>query len=178
MRPLRSPGGPVIGVFQVLNKRAGVFTPTDQEILGDSGIAGGTLNFTGYGMEPLAREGVSFEAGEPDVEAATASPDPLGEIVGNTWSMRDVRGLIEKVAPTDATVLIQGESGTGKELVARAVHKLSPRAEQPFICLNCAAVPAELIESELFGHKRGILYRGGRRSQGGLSGSPYGDPVP
>src|SRR5690606_27017108 len=76
-------------------------------------------------------------------------------IVGKSFAVRAVLDRIEKVAPTDARVLITGENGTGKELVARAIHRLSTRAEQPFIEVNCAAIPAELIESELFGHMKG-----------------------
>jgi two-component system nitrogen regulation response regulator NtrX len=77
------------------------------------------------------------------------------EIVGSSKAIRHVIGLLEKVAPTPARVLITGENGTGKELVARAIHALSPRASGPFIEVNCAAIPAELIESELFGHVKG-----------------------
>jgi len=77
------------------------------------------------------------------------------EIVGSSKAVREVIGLIEKVAPTPARVLITGENGTGKELVARAIHALSPRAAGPFIEVNCAAIPTELIESELFGHMKG-----------------------
>src|SRR5689334_23132354 len=77
------------------------------------------------------------------------------EIVGSSKAVRQVIGLIEKVAPTPARVLITGENGTGKELVARAIHTLSPRAAGPFIEVNCAAIPSELIESELFGHMKG-----------------------
>ena len=77
------------------------------------------------------------------------------EIVGSSKAVRQVIGLIEKVAPTPARVLITGENGTGKELVARAIHALSPRAAGPFIEVNCAAIPSELIESELFGHMKG-----------------------
>ena len=77
------------------------------------------------------------------------------EIVGSSKSIKNVIGLIEKVAPTPARVLITGENGTGKELVARAIHALSPRAAGPFVEVNCAAIPTELIESELFGHMKG-----------------------
>jgi two-component system nitrogen regulation response regulator NtrX len=77
------------------------------------------------------------------------------EIIGNSYQIRQVLDRIEKVAPTEARVLITGENGTGKELVARATHRLSKRAVRPFVEVNCAAIPAELIESELFGHMKG-----------------------
>jgi DNA-binding NtrC family response regulator len=71
--------------------------------------------------------------------------------------MQKVRELIARVAPTDSTVLISGESGVGKKLVAESVHAMSPRAHRPFVAINCAAIPATLIEGELFGHERGSL---------------------
>jgi len=77
------------------------------------------------------------------------------EIVGRSYAIRAVTDKIEKVAKTPARVLITGENGTGKELVARAIHKQSQRAERPFVEVNCAAIPSELIESELFGHMKG-----------------------
>jgi PAS domain S-box-containing protein len=79
------------------------------------------------------------------------------DIVGESAGLRSVLREIKTVAPTNATVLIQGETGTGKELLARAIHNLSPRAERTFIKLNCAAIPAGLLESELFGHEKGAF---------------------
>ncbi|HEX6641569.1 MAG TPA: sigma-54 dependent transcriptional regulator [Thermoanaerobaculia bacterium] len=79
------------------------------------------------------------------------------EIVGQSDAVQALRAAIDKVAPTEARVLIRGESGTGKELVANALHRLSRRAQRPFIKLNCAAIPAHLIEDELFGHARGAF---------------------
>ncbi|MBA3322092.1 MAG: sigma-54-dependent Fis family transcriptional regulator, partial [Pyrinomonadaceae bacterium] len=76
-------------------------------------------------------------------------------IIGESDAIKRAVGETQRVSPTDATVLLLGESGTGKELFARAVHHLSPRRDQPFVAINCAAIPETLIESELFGHERG-----------------------
>ncbi|MEO7051185.1 MAG: sigma-54-dependent Fis family transcriptional regulator [Rhodanobacter sp.] len=77
--------------------------------------------------------------------------------VGESASMVRVNGLIRQVAPFDSTVLVLGESGTGKEMVARAIHEYSPRRDKPFVAINCGAIPAELLESELFGHEKGAF---------------------
>src|SRR3984957_9339187 len=77
------------------------------------------------------------------------------EIVGSSGALQKVLSLVSKVAPTDATVLVTGETGTGKELVARAIHRRSHRSSRAFVCVNCAAVPRDLIASELFGHEKG-----------------------
>src|SRR6266446_9242525 len=79
----------------------------------------------------------------------------LPRIVGNSAALRRVLGIVGVVAPTDATVLINGETGTGKELVARAIHWRSRRAGRAFVSVNCAAIPRDLIASELFGHEKG-----------------------
>jgi DNA-binding NtrC family response regulator len=80
-----------------------------------------------------------------------------GELIGQSDLMREVYGLIDAVAPTNASVLVLGESGTGKELVARAMHQKSDRAKGPFYALNCAALPKEILENELFGHEKGAF---------------------
>jgi len=84
-------------------------------------------------------------------------PRRFEQIIGNSPALESVLEQVEQVAPTDSTVLIQGETGTGKELIARAVHNLSARCGRPFIKLNCAAIPFDLLESELFGHERGAF---------------------
>jgi len=92
---------------------------------------------------------------EREVRALKAAVEQRHEIVGSSSAIQQVIERIEKVAPTPARLLITGENGTGKELVARAVHRLSPRANRAFVEVNCAAIPSELIESELFGHMKG-----------------------
>ena len=88
------------------------------------------------------------------------------EIIGQSPAIQALNGLIRKVARTEATVLIQGESGTGKELVARSIFRQSPRSEQPFITVNCAAVPESLVESEFFGHEKGAFTGAANRREG------------
>ncbi|MCF8048678.1 MAG: sigma-54 dependent transcriptional regulator, partial [Desulfarculaceae bacterium] len=89
-----------------------------------------------------------------------------GEIIGDSKAMRQVYGLIDKVAATKATVLLTGESGTGKELIARAIHARSPRAEEPFVAVNCMALTETLLESELFGHEKGAFTGATSRRKG------------
>ncbi len=98
---------------------------------------------------------LKFTPFEERIEILPSEKESLGEMVGKSAAMREIFGLVEKIAPTDATVLIEGETGTGKDMIARTLHQLSPRHANPFIVVDCGAVAGTLIESELFGHEKG-----------------------
>jgi transcriptional regulator with GAF, ATPase, and Fis domain len=98
---------------------------------------------------------LKFTPFEERIEILPSDKDQLGELVGRSLRMREIYGLIERIAPTEATVLIDGETGTGKDLVARTIHDLSRRKAAPFVVVDCGAVAGNLIESELFGHEKG-----------------------
>ncbi len=98
---------------------------------------------------------LKFTPFEERIEILPSEREVLGEMVGRSTAMREIFGLIERIAPTDATVLIEGETGTGKDMIARTLHQLSKRAAAPFIVVDCGAVAGTLIESELFGHEKG-----------------------
>lgn len=102
----------------------------------------------------------------PNLSSVTAS-DPFARLIGHNAGMQKVVSMIRKVAPSDVNVLITGESGSGKELVASAIHLASARAKKPFIALNCAAIPKDLLESELFGHAKGA-FTGAQAARRGL----------
>ena len=102
-----------------------------------------------------ALETVRLRKENRNLRAQLRSRFSLENVIGTHGSMQDVFRMVQKVAPSNATVLIYGESGTGKELIARALHFNSARAERPFIAVNCSAIPEPLIESELFGHEKG-----------------------
>ena len=111
---------------------------------------------------PPVNPSASFEVGDAmSAKVALESNDLCGgglpRIVGNSTALRVLLGLVDVVAPTDATVLINGETGTGKELIADAIHNDSDRSKGPFVKLNCAAIPFDLLESELFGHEKGAF---------------------
>src|SRR5205823_6130009 len=112
----------------------------------------------------LAREGIPFKTFAQATEAMEAREGEAAEsvpetpdILGQAQSMQEVFRAVGRLSQSSATVLITGESGTGKELVARALHRHSPRADKPFIAINTAAMPKDLLESELFGHERGAF---------------------
>lgn len=98
---------------------------------------------------------IDFELGQEAVEVDIFRGHKFGDMLGESLAMREIFGLLARIAPTPTTVLIEGESGCGKELVAEAVHKHSQRADKPFVIFDCSAVSKDLIESELFGHVRG-----------------------
>jgi DNA-binding NtrC family response regulator len=109
------------------------------------------------GMLDKAAEKLQHSAGTDRLKEELREPTSFANIVARSDSMRQLFHLIKSVAPTDASILIHGENGTGKELVATAIHEESRRKSSPFIRINCSALPSELIESELFGHKRGAF---------------------
>src|SRR5215217_4916006 len=145
--PLRDADGALYGVLQVLNRRGGDrFTPEDTERL--DAIAS---------QVSTALQSTSLYQ---ELQRAKDQPQaPVGyffnRIIGESPQLQAIYRLVRKAAPTDATVLLRGESGSGKELFARAVHVNGPRRDKPFIKVDCASLPATLIENELFGHERG-----------------------
>ena len=132
------------------------------------------LGATDFLEKPLDRDRVLVSVNnalrsdrlQREVYRLRAQVEERFEMIGQTPVMTSLYTQVEKVAPTKGRVLITGESGTGKELIARAVHRLSERRDNPFIMLNCAAIPAELIESELFGHERGAFTGAHMRKKG------------
>jgi formate hydrogenlyase transcriptional activator len=143
--------------------RFGACTPYEKELIGKNGtrvpvlVATAVLRMSPFRWITFVQDLREREHLETVEEHTRGSVDHFSEIVGNSTIMKRVMGQVDLVAPTDATVLILGETGTGKELVARAIHKISPRRNRPFITLNCAAIPTGLLESELFGYERGAF---------------------
>src|SRR5260221_3102330 len=113
-------------------------------------MATASLLITDPEQSRLRTEDEIIALGEENEQAAMTE-----EIVGTSPALREILSLVSKVARTDATVMITGETGTGKELIARAIHKQSHRSSRPFVSVNCAAIPRDLIASELFGHEKG-----------------------
>ncbi len=117
-----------------------------------------------------ARENVSIKK-----ENATLKKKVYGqEMIGESEAIRHVRAIVDRVAPTDARVLITGSNGTGKELVARLLHQKSNRSQMPYIEVNCAAIPSELIESELFGHEKGSFTSAVKQHKGKFEQADHG----
>ncbi|HEX9454584.1 MAG TPA: sigma 54-interacting transcriptional regulator, partial [Candidatus Binatia bacterium] len=151
--PIHSLDGAVIGVGEATNKVGGLFTTEDAEILGT--LAAHLTDI--IENSPLAAE---MKAQYPGLAAepstAWTSAFSTQKIVGMSHRTRSIIRLIDQIRPSSVDVLIHGESGTGKELIAKALHFNSPRAKQPFVALNCAALPETLVEPELFGIEKGV----------------------
>jgi formate hydrogenlyase transcriptional activator len=149
--------GKTIGVLGVLSRLEGGISQEDAGILARIAVqvAMAVDNTLAYRRIAELRDKLRQE--KQYLEEEINIENRFEDIVGESAGLRQVLKEIETVAPTNATVLIQGETGTGKELLARAIHRLSPRHERTFIKLNCAAIPAGLLESELFGHEKGAF---------------------
>ncbi len=146
-----------LGTLAVASRLENAFSQHDAEMLGQVAgqVAMAVNNAMAFKQIAELRDRLTQE--KQYLEEEINLEHRFEDIVGESTGLRNVLREIETVAPTDATVLIQGETGTGKELLARAIHRLSPRSERTFIKLNCAAIPAGLLESELFGHEKGAF---------------------
>jgi PAS domain S-box-containing protein len=149
--------GEAIGAMAISSRREAAFSQRDAEMLTEiaAQVAMAVNNAHAFRQISELRERLSQE--KQYLEEEINLENRFEDIIGESTGLRQVLKDIETVAPTDATVLIQGETGTGKELLARAIHRLSPRRDRTFVKLNCAAIPAGLLESELFWHEKGAF---------------------
>jgi formate hydrogenlyase transcriptional activator len=154
--PLTTASGP-LGVIAIGSRLPNSFSHEDLGLLSQisTQIALAVENAIAYGRLTAARDRLEEE--RLYLESEILSERNFEDIVGNSQALRAVLEQVSIVAPTSSTVLLHGETGTGKELIARAVHNYSPRRERTFVKVNCAAIPAGLIESELFGHEKGAF---------------------
>ena len=149
--------GNALGALSVVSRKESAFTQREVEMLVQiaAQVAMAVDNAMAFRRIAELRDRLKQE--KEYLEEEINIENRFDDIVGESTGLRSVLRQISTVAPTDATVLIQGETGTGKELLARAIHRLSQRSEHTFIKLNCAAIPAGLLESELFGHEKGAF---------------------
>jgi transcriptional regulator with GAF, ATPase, and Fis domain len=183
--PLQTNNGEIIGTFEVLNKETGAFSKADEEILKALAAQAAISLENAWLYEKMQHEIAQRKDAQQalkrtaeQLQAALAEVEQLKnrlqienvylqeeiktehnfeEIIGRSTALKKVLRAVEQVASSDATVLIRGETGTGKELVARALHSLSQRRDRPLVKVNCGAIPANLVESELFGHEKGAF---------------------
>ena len=154
--PLTTASGP-LGVIAIGSRLPNSFSQTDLDLLSQisTQIALAVENAVAYGRLTAAKDRLEEE--RLYLESEILSERNFEDIVGNSQALRAVLEQVSIVAPTSSTVLLHGETGTGKELIARAIHNNSPRRDRTFVKVNCAAIPAGLIESELFGHEKGAF---------------------
>jgi Nif-specific regulatory protein len=173
--PLVGQSGP-LGVLQVVNKRDGSFSDADLDFL--SALAGSVAvaleNAQLWSELRASAERLRAQVGA--LRRDRARQDRFDDMIGSARAMAEVFRLMQSAATSPIPVLLEGETGTGKELVARSIHAAGPRAEEPFVAVNCAALPEHLLESELFGHKRGA-FTGATQDQVGLFEAASGGTI-
>jgi transcriptional regulator with GAF, ATPase, and Fis domain len=145
--PLVAPKGRTLGAFEVLNKKQGHFTDDDER---------GLIELAAHAAVALQNTQEFEELLSKHQQLVAEAAQGL-QLIGDSPAIEAVRSTIRRIADTDLAILILGDNGTGKEVVARSIHYLSRRREQPFIAVNCAAIAESLLESELFGHEKGAF---------------------
>ena len=145
--PLRGASGELFGAFELINKRSGVFSADDEAALAElAELAAGALENAQDRQQLLAAN-----------RRITQQAADRVQMIGRSPAIDALRSIIQRVADTDLAVLVLGENGTGKEVVAQSIHYGSRRRDKPFVAVNCAAIPENLAESELFGHEKGAF---------------------
>jgi Nif-specific regulatory protein len=154
--PIKNGHNEVIGVCEAINKTEGAFTPEDAEVLETFAVHAANAIETALVIDALKKERGSVELKGKLPQKLEIGQSYMRNIVGMSPQIESIVRLIDQIRESSVDVLVQGESGTGKELVARALHYNSPRYNRPFVALNCAALPDNLVEAELYGIDKGV----------------------
>jgi Nif-specific regulatory protein len=154
--PLRNFVGEIIGAFEVLNKQEGAFTTEDEQLVNALAAQVGIAIETAQMLEQLKEHRDELLKENTHLWKEVEGRFVLQNIIGSSQKIQDVLRIVRQICDSSVNVLITGESGTGKELVAKAIHFNSARNRRPFVALNCAALPENLLESELFGIEKGV----------------------